>query len=99
MNTQNPPQAADPEAGVDVPPPSYDVAAGQAAYVPPDGHPSHASANPMGPAPGIGRGRGVRRQTGGLVDQVPGQPVGLGRRNTGSQQVGSGERERDCVVM
>lgn len=36
----------DPEAGEDVPPPSYEQAATQAAYVPPVNHPAHPTANP-----------------------------------------------------
>lgn len=42
------PQNADPEAGVDVPPPSYEQAATQAAYVPPANHPAHPSSSPNG---------------------------------------------------
>lgn len=42
------PQNADPEAGVDAPPPSYEQAATQAAYVPPANHPAHPSSSPNG---------------------------------------------------
>jgi ubiquitin carboxyl-terminal hydrolase MINDY-1/2 len=39
-------QPIDPEAGVDAPPPSYEQAATQAAYVPPADHPSHPNSDP-----------------------------------------------------
>lgn len=40
-------QPIDPEAGVDAPPPSYEQAAGQDAYVPPANHPVHPSLSPI----------------------------------------------------
>ena len=93
-------QPIDPEAGVDAPPPSYEQAANQAAYVPPANHPAHPNSSPitqrrmsaysatasiMGNSP-AGNGRG-RRQT--LVEQIPGgRPVG--RVNTGGSMRGQG---------
>lgn len=44
-NTNPPGPVADPEAGVDIPPPSYEQAATQAAYIPPANHPAHPSAS------------------------------------------------------
>jgi ubiquitin carboxyl-terminal hydrolase MINDY-1/2 len=44
-NTNPPGPVADPEAGVDVPPPSYEQAATQEAYIPPVNHPAHPSAS------------------------------------------------------
>jgi hypothetical protein len=47
-NTNPPGPVADPEAGVDVPPPSYEQAATQEAYIPPANHPAHPSASAEG---------------------------------------------------
>ncbi|KAM0148635.1 hypothetical protein ACHAPG_009871 [Botrytis cinerea] len=38
--------AADPEAGIDAPPPTYEQAATEPAYQPPDNHPAHPNADP-----------------------------------------------------
>ncbi|EKD16172.1 DUF455 domain protein [Drepanopeziza brunnea f. sp. 'multigermtubi' MB_m1] len=46
---------ADPEAGDEAPPPTYEQAAGQEAYVPPANHPAHPGSSPMGVAGGGGR--------------------------------------------
>ena len=77
--------AIDPDAGVDAPPPSYEQAANQAAYVPPANHPAHPNASPSpnnqqrrmsaysatSAALGNGiSGAGSRRAT--LVGQMPG---------------------------
>jgi hypothetical protein len=45
---QHPPIVSDPEAGVDAPPPSYEQAANQAAYLPPANHPAHPNSSPNG---------------------------------------------------
>jgi hypothetical protein len=109
------PQAADPEAGVDVPPPSYEQAATQAAYVPPANHPAHPNSSPNGAATGRrlsayssnavnyppGAGRGLRRGTGPAQGSLIEQIPG--RRNTAASNQGQGgpaERsERECTVM
>jgi hypothetical protein len=100
-NAGGQPLPHDPEAGVDAPPPSYEQAATQAAYVPPANHPSHPSASP-----GNGVGRGGRRMSaysanstayGGSPVQAGPMPGRISRRGT-AQSV-QGERERDCVVM
>ncbi|TGO64623.1 hypothetical protein BCON_0006g00250 [Botryotinia convoluta] len=38
--------AVDPEAGIDAPPPTYEQAATEPAYQPPDNHPAHPNADP-----------------------------------------------------
>lgn len=40
-----PPRPADPEAGIDTPPPSYEHAASLEPYEPPENHPAHANAS------------------------------------------------------
>jgi hypothetical protein len=104
-------QAIDPEAGVDAPPPSYEQAANQAAYVPPTNHPSHPSANPIGTgrrmsaySANASAHQGSQQQAPGRVSRRGTGPTLIdqmpGRRNTSqSLQGGQGERERDCVVM
>ncbi|PBP23815.1 hypothetical protein BUE80_DR005436 [Diplocarpon rosae] len=56
----------DPEAGVDAPPPTYEQAAGQTAYLPPADHPSHPNATPGGAGgasgPGFGSSMGPGRR-------------------------------------
>jgi len=86
----------DPEAGVDAPPPSYEQAANQAAYVPPVDHPAHPNASPnnrrmsayianssaLGSSPAL---QGVnRRGTTTLIGQYDQGAAGVGgrRRNT-----------------
>lgn len=102
----------DPEAGVDAPPPSYEQAANQAAYVPPSNHPSHPSANPSGRRmsaysansaafqgqvlSGPQPGRVSRRGTGPTL--IDQIPV-ANRRNTVQQVQAEQQREKDCVVM
>jgi hypothetical protein len=99
----------DPEAGVDAPPPSYEQAANQAAYVPPTNHPSHPSASPnpgrrmsaysanSASYQGPPAGRASRRGTGStLIDQIPSPGQ---RRNTVQQGQAQQEREKDCVIM
>lgn len=112
-NTNAPPTSrpVDPEAGIDVPPPSYEHAANQAAYVPPTNHPAHPNSSPMtgrnsqsfsSPA---GRPQGARRPTVGDTDST-------GRRRQGSsaytqqqqqqqqQNVADEQRrDKDCIVM
>ncbi|TVY32878.1 Ubiquitin carboxyl-terminal hydrolase [Lachnellula occidentalis] len=97
--TPAPPPPVDPEAGVDAPPPSYEQASTQAAYVPPDDHPSHPNQPP-------GRPSAYSAPSG-----IPGSPVGLrrptvggpmGRRGTAGSSSGQEAptgKERDCVVM
>jgi hypothetical protein len=96
----------DPEAGVDAPPPSYEQAANQAAYVPPADHPSHPAQPPRGP------GRRMSAYSATSQGMQGGSPVvGQRRRGTGSgsmlprqgsmQSVAQQqeERNRECVVM
>jgi hypothetical protein len=93
-------QSIDPEAGVDAPPPSYEQAATQAAYVPPANHPAHPFSSPdaqrrmsaysansaaVGNSPAT-MGRGSRR---GTLDQIPGGRL-MGRVNTGGSMRGQG---------
>jgi hypothetical protein len=106
-------QRIDPEAGVDAPPPSYEQAANQAAYVPPANHPAHPNASPNNArrmsaysansaTVGSANPRMGRRATGStLIEQID---QGR-RRNTGSG-VGPGlaqeqqdQRSKDCIVM
>jgi hypothetical protein len=104
-----PPPVADPEAGVDVPPPSYEHAATQEAYIPPVNHPAHPSARADGPHPSARRQsaysatsaafvpdpstRGGRAGRVNSFTQVP-----VSRRQSGLTQQQQ-ERERDCRVM
>ncbi|KAG0647829.1 Deubiquitinating enzyme MIY1 [Hyphodiscus hymeniophilus] len=93
-------QPIDPEAGVDAPPPSYEQAANQAAYMPPANHPAHPNAPPntqrrmsaysatsaaIGNSP-VGVGRANRR---GTVEQIPGGRP-MGRVATGGSTRGQG---------
>lgn len=108
-------QPADPEAGVDAPPPSYEQAANQAAYNPPVDHPAHPSASPNA-APNTANNRRMsayaantqtnsprnnRRQTASGPTLV--EQVDIGRRTTNlslqSQASNSGSKDKDCVVM
>ena len=93
-------QPLDPEAGVDAPPPSYEQAANQAAYVPPADHPAHPNASPnnqrrmsaySATSAALGNnptpvGRGGRR---GTLDQLPGGRP-MGRVSTGGSMRGQG---------
>lgn len=91
----------DPEAGSDAPPPSYEQAATQAAYVPPADHPSHPGSSPsarrtaQNPPP-------VNAQP-ARSSQNPRNPNGTSRRKAVGSQAGgqkqSQDKERDCVVM
>jgi hypothetical protein len=95
--------AADPEAGVDAPPPSYEQAANQPAYAPPSNHPAHPSSSPIT----------ARRESAYSANSPRPQIAGRGRRATGTSSVYQdqgpnsrpqqvqrpGERERDCIVM
>ena len=106
------PPVADPEAGVDVPPPSYEQAATQEAYIPPVNHPAHPSAR----ADGSGTHPPARRQSaysansaafvsdpstrGGRAGRVNSfTQVPVSRRQSGLTQQQQQERERDCIVM
>jgi len=101
------------EAGVDAPPPSYEQAAHQAAYVPPSDHPAHPSASPIS---GHGRRQSAYSANQQNVQGAP--PQGrMGRRGTGNgptlveqipsrRSTGPGlsqqqqdERSKDCTVM
>lgn len=109
------PQAADPEAGTDAPPPSYEQAATQAEYIPPPTHPSHPNSSPNGAVTGR-RPSGYAPPTVAYTGASPvngrigrvGRPAGTlidqipGRRPTvtGQGQGGQAEqRDRDCIVM
>jgi len=89
---------ADNDAGGDAPPPSYEQAAGSAAYVPPADHPAHAN-SPVG--------RGQRRMS---AYESNNTAFGRGgRRTSGATAAGSSrphisgpnteERGKDCIVM
>ncbi|KAF4622749.1 hypothetical protein G7Y89_g14278 [Cudoniella acicularis] len=101
-----PPQASDPEGGIDTPPPSYEQAANQAAYVPPANHPSHPTASPTSgrrmsaytesalqrPNQQLpGRGRRVTTSGPTLLDQVPSR--------TSNPPVNASSKDKDCIVM
>ncbi|RDW88059.1 hypothetical protein BP6252_00091 [Coleophoma cylindrospora] len=99
----------DPEAGVDQPPPSYDVAATTPAYNPPPDHPAHPSADPTGRRSSSYSANSAAnrpnqparvptngRGRGTLIEQIP------GRRPSGPvppQHVYPDGRDRDCIVM
>jgi hypothetical protein len=108
-------QPVGPEASVDAPPPSYEHAANQAAYVPPANHPAHPNAAPnarrmsafsansaaLGNSP-AGTGRGSRRGT--LVDQIPGRSIGrvgtgASPRVPGLSQQQQDDRSKECIIM
>ncbi|KAK6583553.1 hypothetical protein PZA11_003283 [Diplocarpon coronariae] len=87
-------RSVDAEAGPEAPPPSYEHAAGQTAYLPPASHPSHPGARPggAGAAPGaavVGGSRG----SDGRTSALPANPaaVGGGPMGRGMPQ-GSGSR-------
>lgn len=103
----------DPEAGVDAPPPSYEQAANQAAYVPPSNHPAHPSASPNRarrasalPAHAVAGGgsRFGRRVTGpSLIEQSEAaggrRRAAAGGSGVGLSQGQQDERGKDCAVM
>jgi hypothetical protein len=108
-------QPVDPEAGVDAPPPSYEQAANQAAYVPPTDHPAHPNASPNVRGKSQGRGRRLSAYSANAqnlagVGSSASNPRS-GRRATGPTQIQGrrqsqglsqqqqNEREKDCVVM
>ena len=105
-------QPIDPEAGVDAPPPSYEQAANQAAYVPPADHPAHPNASPntQGQMPGRGRRMSAYSANAqGFAGLGPNTPR-LNRTGTGPEIIGrrqsqglsqqqQSDRERDCVIM
>ncbi|CZT49014.1 uncharacterized protein RSE6_09795 [Rhynchosporium secalis] len=62
---------ADPDAGIDAPPPSYEHASTQAAYDPPVEHPSHPSSDPFG------------RRTSAFPESTGGAQQGGGQRGRG----------------
>ncbi|KAK4166248.1 protein FAM63A [Cladorrhinum sp. PSN259] len=71
-----PPVSRPAEEGLDDAPPSYEQASMQAAYVPPEGHPSHPHSSPVGTGPGAevlsstsggNNSSGTSRQSGGSV--------------------------------
>lgn len=102
----NPPRPADPEAGVDIPPPSYETAATLAPYEPPTNHPAHPSSSPTTSRASTyignsGRQGSERRAT--LVQQIDANrrrqgsvhgPVDIGTPTT--QEHGG---KKDCVIM
>ncbi|KAF7899013.1 uncharacterized protein EAF01_008226 [Botrytis porri] len=67
--------AVDPEAGIDAPPPTYEQAATEPAYQPPDNHPAHPNADPS-------------RRTSAYTESVNSQQLppanAAARRNTAS---------------
>ena len=94
-------QPVDPDAGVDAPPPTYEIAATQAAYVPPADHPSHPGSNPATP---VRSSQHDASSESGGTPHIPGSYRDSGvprRRPVGSQSSTQrpSERERDCIVM
>ena len=82
----------DPEAGIDAPPPSYEQAANQSAYVPPANHPAHPNASPnitrrMSAYSANARGMGTSPGGNGSNPR-------LGRRGTGPTLIEQVEREQ-----
>ena len=81
-----------PDDGVDDAPPTYEQAAQDAAYVPPPGHPSHATSSPVTRQTSTSTGPAGPRQQG------RGRPVDPAAvLNSGGGNVQS--RDRDCIVM
>lgn len=78
---QAPGQAADPEAGVDMPPPTYEQAATQSAYNPPPDHPAHPNASPISSRADLSQGRGQRRAS-AYSETAGTQRTGLGPPQT-----------------
>ncbi|KAI9647584.1 hypothetical protein NHQ30_003969 [Ciborinia camelliae] len=79
----------DPEAGIDIPPPSYELAATQPAYQPPANHPAHPNANPS-------RRSSAYTATSNSQQRPPSSSTG--RRNTSSSGgPGSGQTLIDQV--
>jgi ubiquitin carboxyl-terminal hydrolase MINDY-1/2 len=114
-NTNPPGPAADPEAGVDIPPPSYEQAATQEAYIPPVNHPAHPSAS----AEGLTRRQsayaansstyannqtGPRLTRGARVNSAGGRAGPLineaqNSRRSGLTQQQQDDRAKECIVM
>jgi ubiquitin carboxyl-terminal hydrolase MINDY-1/2 len=114
-NTNPPGPAVDPEAGVDIPPPSYEQAAIQEAYIPPVNHPAHPSAS----AEGLTRRQsayaanssthannqtGPRLARGSRVNSASGRAGTLineaqNSRRSGLTQQQQDDRTKDCIVM
>ncbi|KIM99042.1 hypothetical protein OIDMADRAFT_146703 [Oidiodendron maius Zn] len=94
-------QPIDPEAGVDAPPPSYEQARTQAAYVPPADHPSHPGSDPSNPRrPSQYSGPSESGGTGRVAGSY--SSSGIPRRRPVPVQTPSQrpqERDRDCTVM
>ena len=102
----NPPRPADPEAGVDIPPPSYEAAATLAPYEPPTNHPAHPSSSPtMSRASTYSGNTGPqgheRRST--LVQQIDANRRRQGSVHNPVETGGSAAHEqgakKDCVIM
>jgi hypothetical protein len=92
-------QPVDPEAGVDAPPPTYEIAATQAAYVPPSDHPSHPSSDPSNPVRQNQHGESSDSVS---TSHVPGNYSSVPRRRpVGSQSSTQRpqDRDRDCILM
>jgi hypothetical protein len=93
----------DPEAGVDAPPPTYEEAATEAAYVPPRDHPSHPNSSPSLHSPQGSSPNTQRRPGMGWA----GSPTGPSRQRVMPVASSRGQRvqpqpegkEKDCVVM
>jgi hypothetical protein len=117
-NNTNPPvpaPAVDPEAGVDAPPPSYEHAATQQAYIPPIDHPAHPSASAEGltrrtsayTANSSAYNSQPARLRGGRVNSIGSRAGALisevqnppRRQSAGLTQQQQAEREKDCIVM
>jgi ubiquitin carboxyl-terminal hydrolase MINDY-1/2 len=113
-NTNPPAPAADPEAGVDVPPPSYEQAATQEAYIPPVNHPSHPSASTEGltrrqsaysanTSTYVTNQTGQRITRGSRVNSSGGRTAPLINEAQNSRRTGltqqQDDRAKDCIVM
>ncbi|KAL8296687.1 hypothetical protein RB597_006003 [Gaeumannomyces tritici] len=97
------------DAGEDAPPPSYEQASRQQAYIPPEGHPSHPASSPRGSTASASiaassprasntgmRQRGAVAGTGPSSLHYPGaRPM----RQGVPPASGNAGRDRDCVVM
>ncbi|KAK4457801.1 hypothetical protein QBC42DRAFT_278304 [Cladorrhinum samala] len=86
------------EEGLDDAPPSYEQASRQAAYEPPEGHPSHPSSSPTGAGPGAeGFSSSGRNANGSSVASTP-RSMTAGSTGLRGQQQPGGARPPNGVV-
>jgi len=109
---RNPPAVSRPaDEGLDDAPPSYEQAAKQTAYVPPEGHPSHPGSTGRGSGSGSSASTSRtsvvspqpqrQQQNAQRRAQYPGAAAGQGRYRTSAAagSVDASRRDKDCVVM